>query len=367
MDTRSNATGRSRAHGGEPRGRDRSSVDESGMWRRTRTRAWSWFRVAAIAAVALVLLAGCLSGVGGPDTGTGSVGTTATATTTTTTEGDAVSATPPPDVGRDATVTRVVDGDTVAVELPDGTVEKVRLVGVDTPEVYSENEPDEYGVPDTEAGRACLDRYGERASAFARERLAGKTVRLVPDPNLDERGYYGRLLAYVYVDGVSFNRRLIAEGHARVFESDFTRREGYETAQRAAHEADRGLWGCATDTDAGTTARTASERGLALVETHADAAGDDRENLDDEYLVFENDGEAPLSLAGWTVTDEAGRTYTFPDVVIEPGERIALHSGAGTDTETDLYWGASTPVWNNGGDTVTVRDDTGAVVLEESY
>jgi micrococcal nuclease len=323
--------------------------------------------VVVVALIAVVALAGCLSSVGGPGGGTDLDTGTATADESGTPAG--ASATPlPPDTGQNATVTRVVDGDTVEVELADGTTETLRLIGVDTPEVYSENEPGEYGVPDTDAGRACLDRYGERASAFATARLAGEQVRIVPDPTLDERGYYGRLLAYVYVDGVSFNYRLIEEGHARVFESDFTGREEYETAQRAAREADRGLWECATDGDTdAATARAASERGLALVEVHENAVGDDRENPNDEYVTFENGGTETIALAGWTVTDEADHTYTFPDVVLEPGERITLHTGPGTDTETDLYWGASAPVWNNGGDTVTVRDDTGTVVLVASY
>lgn len=316
--------------------------------------------VVAVALVALVLLSGCVSGVGGgPETTPDDTATTsATATDGT--------ATPlPSDVGRRATVTRVVDGDTVEVELADGTVEKVRLIGVDTPEVFSENTPEEYGVPDTQAGKDCLARYGERASTFAAEQLQGERVRLVPDANLDRRGYYGRLLAYVYVDGVSFNYRLIEEGHARVFESDFTERERYERAQAAAREADRGLWECATDTGAGET--TAGESGLALARVHADAAGPDGENLNDEYLVFENVGSESLELTGWTVRDAAEHEYVVPAVTLAPGEQVTLHTGSGTDGGGDLYWGAARPIWNNAGDTVTVRDDDGAVVLEESY
>ena len=318
--------------------------------------------LAVVAVVVVLAVGGCLSVGAGSDGGDASP-TTAQVTPTTDETGDAP-AEPPSDAGQSATVTRVVDGDTVEVELADGTVEKVRLIGVDTPEVYSENTPDEYGVPDTQAGRDCLGRYGDRASEFAVERLAGREVRIVPDENLDERGYYGRLLAYVYVDGESFNYRLIQEGYARVFESDFTRRSAYEDAQRAARDADRGLWECATDTDAGTTV---SESGLAVATVNADAEGRDGENLNDEYVVFENVGSESLSLQGWTVTDEAGKQYTFPAVTLAPGERVTLHTGAGTDTETDLYWGATSPVWNNGGDTVTVTDEGGAVVVQESY
>jgi len=53
--------------------------------------------------------------------------------------------------------------------------------------------------------------------------------------------------------------------------------------------------------------------------------------------------------------------------VLEPGESITIHTGSGTDTETDLYWGQESAVWNNDGDTVTLRDENGTIVIEETY
>jgi len=107
---------------------------------------------------------------------------------------------------------------------------------------------------------------------------------------------------------------------------------------------------------------------LALVDVHADAEGDDRENLNDEYVVFENTGASKLDLSGWTIADSADHVYTVPDgTTLAPGAQITLHTGSGSDTDTDLYWGASAPVWNNGGDTVTVRTADGTIVLQEEY
>lgn len=146
--------------------------------------------------------------------------------------------------GVSAEVVAVVDGDTVEVSV-DGDTETVRLVGVDTPETHVDTAPAEFeGVPDTEAGRACLRRHGERATEFARSELAGETVRLVADPETDRRGDYGRLLLYVLVDGASFNRRLVETGHARVFTSGFSRQPEYLDLEATAREADRGLWTC---------------------------------------------------------------------------------------------------------------------------
>jgi competence protein ComEC len=119
-------------------------------------------------------------------------------------------------------------------------------------------------------------------------------------------------------------------------------------------------------TDGGTT--TAAPTALAVADINADAAGNDRENLNDEYVVFENTGDDPLDLSGWTVEDEVGRTYTFPDgTTLDPGATVTLHTGTGTDTDTDLYWGSGSPIWNNDGDTVIVRTPDGTIVVESSY
>jgi len=119
-----------------------------------------------------------------------------------------------------------------------------------------------------------------------------------------------------------------------------------------------------TATDGGTTAPSA----LAVATVHADAAGDDRENLNDEYVVFENTGDAELDLSGWTVADEAGHEYTFPDgTTLAPGETLTLYTGSGADSASEYYWGSGSPIWNNGGDTVFVRNSQGELVTEVTY
>jgi competence protein ComEC len=118
-------------------------------------------------------------------------------------------------------------------------------------------------------------------------------------------------------------------------------------------------------TDGGTTP---SSDPIIITEIHADAAGDDRENLNDEYVVLENRGSDPVDLSGWTVQDEAGATYTFPaGVTLAAGNRVTLYTGSGTDTTTALYWGKDTPIWNNNGDTVYVSNSAGEQVIAEAY
>jgi len=107
---------------------------------------------------------------------------------------------------------------------------------------------------------------------------------------------------------------------------------------------------------------------VELTEIHADAAGDDRTNLADEYVVLTNRGDSPVDLSGWVLTDESGARYTFPDgVVLAPGDSVTVRTGSGTDTETDRYWDAGRPVWNNDGDTVRLLRSDGEVVTEVPY
>jgi micrococcal nuclease len=145
----------------------------------------------------------------------------------------------------DARVIDVVDGDTIDVRLPDGSEDTVRLLGVDTPEVHVDNNPAEFeGVPDTDAGRTCLRAAGDAASTALRSQLAGREVTLLIDPTSDRRGGYDRLLAYVVSNGTTVNQELVAAGHARVYDTDFARRDEFEAAEREARAAGRGLWRC---------------------------------------------------------------------------------------------------------------------------
>ncbi|RJT06772.1 ferritin-like domain-containing protein [Halococcus sp. IIIV-5B] len=107
---------------------------------------------------------------------------------------------------------------------------------------------------------------------------------------------------------------------------------------------------------------------LSVAGLSADADGADANNLNDEYVTYENTGDAGLDLSGWTVTDSSGTTYTFPGgVSLAPGAQVTLYTGSGTDTATERYWGRANEVWDNGADTMTVRDASGTVVLQRSY
>ena len=142
------------------------------------------------------------------------------------------------------TVIRVIDGDTVEVEFPNGETDTVRLLGVDTPETSLDAvKTEEFeGIPDTTAGRYHLYEWGTKATRFATDELAGAEVRIEVDEEADRRGGFGRLLAYVYVDGENFNERLLANGYARVYDSSFSMRDEFDALERDAHLGSVGMW-----------------------------------------------------------------------------------------------------------------------------
>ena len=132
-----------------------------------------------------------------------------------------------------ARVARVIDGDTIEIELF-GEGEKVRLIGVDTPETVAPNQP--------------VGCYGPQASQFTKEKLEGQIVKLTRSTFGDIRDAYGRLLAYVWIDLDGdgqlddFNLELLRRGYARVTGFNHDRRRDFLRAERAARAEGRGLW-----------------------------------------------------------------------------------------------------------------------------
>ncbi|MEQ4209662.1 thermonuclease family protein [Actinopolymorpha sp. B9G3] len=129
---------------------------------------------------------------------------------------------------RDGAVVRVVDGDTVHV-LVAGVDTTVRIIGLDTPEVYG--------------GAEC---YGREASARARELLDGEVVRLEVDPSQDQVDRHGRVLGHVWLaDGRLFSEVMVREGFAveYLYDRVYAHRDRLVAAEAKAQANDVGLWG----------------------------------------------------------------------------------------------------------------------------
>ena len=99
-----------------------------------------------------------------------------------------------------------------------------------------------------------------------------------------------------------------------------------------------------------------AEIAVVIDYVHYDAAGNDWDNLNDEYVVIWNMGSVDADLTGWKLIDEVDHTYTFPSFVLKAGLKVTIYIRSGTDTQNGLYWGSSSPIWNNDRDTALLYD-----------
>lgn len=191
-------------------------------------------------------------------------------------------------------VVKVVDGDTIDVSI-DGTIERLRLIGINTPETVDPRKP--------------VECFGMEASQHAKELLTGSRVRLEADPSQGERDKYGRLLRYVYLsDDKSFNLAMIFDGYAYeyTYGKAYTHQAEYQAAERQAKAAKAGLWAddaCAGKTEATATAPKADDGNVASIDDNGEcvikgniSSGDKRYHLPscasyDVTVIDESKGE----------------------------------------------------------------------------
>jgi endonuclease YncB( thermonuclease family) len=237
---------------------------------------------------------------------------------------------------REVVVTSVYDGDTFTLS----TGEKVRLASVNTPEL-SPSEP--YAVDGRDAAQAFL---------------SSGTVML--HTGSTEKDGYGRIVAGATVNGKHLSEHLLGLGLAHLFlippvDADLDI-PSLLAAQERAQRANRGIWS------------TEGYRGdLHITSFHANAAGDDRENVNGEYIRVCNITNHPLNLEGYALNDASGDRWVLPALTIPPGHTIRIHSGEG-NSQTDpreqltVFLGSPTPVWNNRYDKATLYDRYGRIM-----
>lgn len=133
-------------------------------------------------------------------------------------------------------VTQFDDGDTIVVDMA-GVEEKIRFIGVDTPETKDPRKP--------------VQCFGKAASAFTKNLIGNNPVKLEADPTNTNRDRYDRLLRYVYLpDGTFVNLEIIRQGYGFAYVSfPVQKLEMLRAAQKEAREANRGLWAGCTPTE----------------------------------------------------------------------------------------------------------------------
>lgn len=227
-------------------------------------------------------------------------------------------------------VIEVIDGDTLVLS----NNEHVRLIGINTPE------SERY--------------YYEEAKEVLKLLVLNKNVRLEKD--VDDRDTYGRLLRYVYVGNFFVNLEMVKKGFANVFTfpPNIKYTERFIEAEREARTNEIGLW-------------KKSDSGNIEININCDAEGDDRINLNGEYVVFKNCNNFNINLDGWTVKDLSTNIYDFRKTILKNGSAITLFSGKGKDSESKLFWNSIKPIWNNDHDTLYLRDAAGLIVQLYNY
>lgn len=252
-----------------------------------------------------------------------------------------------PTDGEAITVTRVIDGDTIEVNI-EGTLYRVRYIGIDTPEL------------DDERPEFCA--LAQEATRYNRQLVEGQEVYLEKD--VSETDHYGRLLRYVYIGDVFVNFELVSVGLAwsEAYPPDTKYQAVFDEAESKAMLAKIGIW------------QEAEEPLPIIVENveitfiFYDGLVPDTEA--DEYVEITNVGDQPQDLAGcWLIDiDEGYPSFIFPSYILAPGESVRVYTN-----EYHPEWGGfsfeySRAVWNNSEpDTAVLYDSQGNELSRMSY
>lgn len=155
-------------------------------------------------------------------------------------------------------VTRVIDGDTIEVTLPPGGKEKVRIIGIDTPETKDPRKP--------------VQCFGKEASKQMTKLVNGKTVVLERNP-AEDRDKYKRLLRYISLNGEDIGASMIRDGFAFSYKKfPHPRLEAYNQLEKEAREDTKGLWkACDTKDMSKHSSLTSSQGSIKMLSPPAPA------------------------------------------------------------------------------------------------
>jgi len=245
------------------------------------------------------------------------------------------------------TVTRVIDGDTIEVNIS-GTLYKVRYIGIDTPEL------------DDKRAEYCA--LAQEATRCNRQLVEGKTIRLEKD--VSETDKYGRLLRYVYVENILVNAELVREGlaWAKSYPPDIKHQDYLMELEQQARQAGKGIW-----QDIEPPPPIIVEK-VQITYIFYDGLVPNVES--DEYIEITNLGDQAQELTSCVLKDisDGYPSFTFPSYILAPGKSIRVYTN-----EYHPEWGGfsfeySRAIWNNTEpDVAMLYDNQGKEVSRKSY
>lgn len=113
-----------------------------------------------------------------------------------------------------------------------------------------------------------------------------------------------------------------------------------------------------------------SSGGARITAIYFDSPGSDtgtNSSLNAEWVRIKNTTSTRKTLTGWTLRDTASHVFTFPTFALAAGAAVEVHTGSGVNSAGNLYWHEGDYIWNNSGDTATLRNAAGTVVDRCSY
>jgi len=220
-------------------------------------------------------------------------------------------------------VERVIDGDTIV-----SGNNSIRLLGINSPERGQE--------------------YYEEAKVFLNDLVLNKTVRL--EFGREKKDRYGRILAYVFLEGENIDLKLVEEGFANI----------YFPSGRDIHYKDfKDTW------------KECIESEKNLCEASEDKCKDclilSEFNIKEQKVIINNQCSFSCDLTNWNIKDEGRKIFVFPEFILEKNRDVEIRVGDGINTEKILFWEREDYVWTESGDTLFLRDKEGKLVLWESY
>ena len=227
-------------------------------------------------------------------------------------------------------VCSVIDGDTI--ELCNG--ERVRYLGIDAPESH---------MP-----------YHAEAMTYNQNLVLGKKVRLEYD--VQKRDAFGRLMAYVWLEDRMVNREILLAGFAILYTlpPNVKYADVFFEDMKTAQSAFVGIWAELKDR-------------VKISFVNYDAEGDDRSNLNGEWVEIRNGTSLDLDMTGFILTDDSQHEYVFPAFILGAGKSVRVHTGSGESSTDALFWGSGTPIWNNDHDVAYLYDSNRTLLDKWRY
>ena len=222
-----------------------------------------------------------------------------------------------------ARVDRIIDGDTIEIN---GS--SVRLLGMNTPERNQ--------------------RYYSEAKEFLEELVLNKTVRL--ESGKEEYDRYGRLLAYIFLNGENINLKLVEEGFGNFY---------FPSGKDIHYNKFREAWDICIENNKNLCEKSKNVcmQCIELKEL----------NPNIQEMIFYNSCDFSCDLTNWNIKDEGRKNFIFPEFILNSNSEVKIIVGEGIDNYKNLFWKNEEYVLTSTGDTIFLRDSEGKLVLWESY